>query len=52
VPTYDYRCETNGQVLEVKHHMNERLATWGIMRVRRIEPGVHHGCCVKIGEGR
>jgi hypothetical protein len=29
VPTYDYRCETNGQIVEVKHHMNERLATWG-----------------------
>jgi predicted nucleic acid-binding Zn ribbon protein len=29
VPTYEYRCETNGRVLEVRHNMAERLATWG-----------------------
>lgn len=29
VPTYDYRCEFNGQVVEVKHRMNERVSTWG-----------------------
>ena len=29
MPTYDYRCETNGQVVEVKHGMNESLSTWG-----------------------
>ncbi len=26
---YDYRCETNGQVVELNHSMNERLETWG-----------------------
>ncbi len=29
MPTYDYRCEANGQVVEVKHSMTEVLATWG-----------------------
>ena len=29
MPRYDYRCETNGRVVEVTHGMNERLATWG-----------------------
>jgi hypothetical protein len=29
VPTYEYRCETNGRVVEVRHKMAERLATWG-----------------------
>ncbi len=29
MPTYDYRCDTNGQVLEVSHRMSETLSTWG-----------------------
>ena len=29
MPTYDYRCQANGQVVEVKHGMSERLTTWG-----------------------
>jgi len=29
MPTYDYRCEANGRVVEVRHRMNDRLATWG-----------------------
>lgn len=29
MPTYDYRCDANGRVVEVKHGMNEQLATWG-----------------------
>jgi hypothetical protein len=29
MPTYDYRCVENGQVVEVKHHINEKLTTWG-----------------------
>lgn len=29
MPTYDYMCETNGQVLEVRHGMQEQLSTWG-----------------------
>ena len=29
MPTYDYRCETDGQVYEVNHRMSEHLKTWG-----------------------
>lgn len=29
MPTYDYRCDTNGRVLEVRHRMSEQLNTWG-----------------------
>ncbi|UCE88652.1 MAG: zinc ribbon domain-containing protein [Pseudomonadota bacterium] len=40
MPTYDYRCEANGQVVEVKHSMNEKLATWGEVCERAgLEPG-------------
>ena len=40
MPTYDYRCEANGQVLEVHHRMSETLSTWGEL-CRRLdrEPG-------------
>ncbi len=40
MPTYDYRCETNGQVVEVKHGMSELLKTWGELCERvGMEPG-------------
>ena len=40
MPTYDYRCETNGQVVEVKHGMSEVLKTWGDLCERAgMEPG-------------
>jgi hypothetical protein len=29
MPTYDYRCEKNGRVVEVMHRMSEQLTTWG-----------------------
>jgi hypothetical protein len=29
MPTYDYHCKENGQVIEVKHGMTEKLNTWG-----------------------
>ena len=29
MPTYDYRCEANDRVVEVRHGMNEVLRTWG-----------------------
>lgn len=29
MPTYDYLCEANGQVVEVKHPMSDTLSTWG-----------------------
>ena len=29
MPTYDYRCDANGRVVEVNHRMSENLSTWG-----------------------
>ena len=29
MPTYDYRCETNGLTVEVNHRMSEEIHTWG-----------------------
>ena len=29
MPKYDYRCELNGQTVEVSHGMNEVIHTWG-----------------------
>ena len=29
MPYYEYRCGSNGQTLEVRHGMDERLETWG-----------------------
>jgi len=29
MPTYDYRCDANGRVLEVTHRMSDSLSTWG-----------------------
>jgi predicted nucleic acid-binding Zn ribbon protein len=29
VPTYEYRCQSNGAVIEVQHKMAEQLRTWG-----------------------
>ena len=29
MPTYDYRCETTGEIFEVKHPMSEKLTSWG-----------------------
>ena len=29
MPTYDYRCEANGRVVEVNHRMSEAISTWG-----------------------
>lgn len=39
MPTYDYRCDANGQTLEVIHRMSESLSTWGELCERAgIEP--------------
>ncbi len=39
MPSYDYHCEANGRVVEVKHGMNETLSTWGELCERAgIEP--------------
>ena len=29
MPYYEYHCTTNGQTIEVRHSMSERLETWG-----------------------
>lgn len=29
MPTYDYLCPENGEVLEVQHRMSESVRTWG-----------------------
>ena len=29
MPSYDYRCDANGRVLEVSHKMNQVISTWG-----------------------
>ena len=34
MPTYDYRCEANGRVVEVNHRMSEQVATWGELCAR------------------
>ncbi len=32
--TYEYHCEQNGETLEVRHRMTERLETWGELCAR------------------
>ena len=40
MPTYDYLCEANGTVVEVKHRMSENLTTWDeLCQLAGIEPG-------------
>jgi len=40
MPSYDYRCDSNGRVVEVSHRMNEQVATWGELCERAgITPG-------------
>lgn len=29
MPTYAYFCPDNGQTVEVRHSINEKLSTWG-----------------------
>jgi hypothetical protein len=29
MPTYDYLCEANGRIMEVKHSMSDAIKTWG-----------------------
>ena len=29
MPTYDYKCEANGRIVEVNHRMSEDVKTWG-----------------------
>jgi len=34
MPTYDYRCERNGRVVEIQHRMSETVSTWGELCAR------------------
>lgn len=34
MPTYDYHCDANDQVLEVQHRISEELKTWGELAER------------------
>ncbi|MGH8290817.1 MAG: hypothetical protein ACREV7_17690 [Steroidobacteraceae bacterium] len=46
MPTYEYRCEANGRVLEVRHNMAERLSSWGELCERAgVAPGCGNGFC-------
>ena len=29
MPTYDYQCEENGRIVEVRQKMNDVIKTWG-----------------------
>jgi hypothetical protein len=40
MPTYDYRCEANARIVEVRHGMNEIVRDWADLCARAgIEPG-------------
>ena len=40
MPTYDYRCEANGRVVEVIHRMSEEMRSWGELCAKAgIDPG-------------
>ncbi|MEM1113863.1 MAG: zinc ribbon domain-containing protein [Pseudomonadota bacterium] len=40
MPTYDYRCEHNGQVYEVRHPMSLTVVTWeDLCKVASLESG-------------
>jgi len=40
MPTYDYRCDANGRVLEVHHAMREVVTNWGELCERAgVAPG-------------
>ncbi len=40
MPTYDYRCDANGQVVEVIHSISETIKTWGkLCEKAGINPG-------------
>jgi len=40
MPTYEYKCEANGRVVEVSHKMAEKVKNWGDLCKRaEINPG-------------
>ena len=40
MPTYDYRCDVNDSVVEVRHSMSVTVQTWGeLCEIAGIDPG-------------
>jgi len=40
MPTYDYRCDVNDRIVEVRHGMSHRILTWGeLCDTAGIDPG-------------
>jgi hypothetical protein len=40
MPTYEYRCPTNGKTVEVSHAMADQVRTWGELCARaELDPG-------------
>ena len=40
MPSYDYRCPDNGEVVTVRHRMSEKLTSWGeLCELAGREPG-------------
>jgi predicted nucleic acid-binding Zn ribbon protein len=40
MPSYDYHCEANDRVVEVRHSINDKLTTWGeVCEKANIETG-------------
>ena len=40
MPYYEYECTENGEIVEVRHGMDEQLTTWGQLADRcAIDPG-------------
>lgn len=34
MPTYDYRCEATGRIVEVSHKLDEKITTWAELCAR------------------
>lgn len=40
MPTYDYKCDVNDRIIEVKHSMADEVSTWGeLCQLAGIAPG-------------
>jgi hypothetical protein len=40
MPTYDYRCEKNDRIVEVRHGMSHKISTWGeLCELAGMDPG-------------
>jgi hypothetical protein len=40
MPSYDYFCPANDKTIEISHHMDESVSTWGeLCKKAGLEPG-------------